>query len=671
MRTKHWLVLGFLAIGLAATATVIGYLAFSKRPAPVVDPPDSTPSSAPNAADPPSATHTMPAAVIDAVKSMGGSHHITSGPKTNQPVHMLWLGTATDADLKKLPPVPLPFVLNLSSSKLTAAGLEEIKGMPNLVSLVIDGPQVTDDYFRVLRKNDQLHLWFNAKNKDRGRPASPTDVAQLDLKNTGVTDDGLKEFQGFANLNILHLPHRVSVAGLKQLKGWTKLTEIELGIEGAVTDEMLRTLGEIGLLHALWLCSGSSGKRPAAAGDVTRLRLTSTAVTSAGLQELRELKNLQQLDVPFIPLTTDGLRSLAGLKALNWLSIHPNQVTDEVLRTLREIGLLHAWNQAGGSGPNGRPTSPADVTAFSLWSTKVTDAAVAELKVFPNLTSLDLTITSLTADALKELKAFPSLRHVRLDPNAVTNDVLRNLNAAGRLHALWLGTTKGWHDRPKSPDEIVRLDLRQTAVSDAGLKEFQVFRNLTELDLSSLNVTDAGLKDLGGMKSLVRLELSGTPVTDAGLKELSGLRSLTYLGLGSTKVTGEGLKNLKGLDSLTLVNLSTDQVTDATLRSLREIGLLHALMGAQNAAAQQATSAEDVTRFYPASDHLTDAGLKELAAFPNLTALALSGSQITDAGLKELAGLKKLVSLELRGTKVTDAGVKELQQALPACQVRK
>jgi hypothetical protein len=58
---------------------------------------------------------------------------------------------------------------------------------------------------------------------------------------------------------------------------------------------------------------------------------------------------------------------------------------------------------------------------------------------------------------------------------------------------------------------------------------------------------------------------------------------------------------------------------------------------------------------------LTDADLKELAAFKNLKTLRLvSVEKLTDGGLKELAPLKTLTELDLTRTKVTDAGMKEL-----------
>jgi len=66
---------------------------------------------------------------------------------------------------------------------------------------------------------------------------------------------------------------------------------------------------------------------------------------------------------------------------------------------------------------------------------------------------------------------------------------------------------------------------------------------------------------------------------------------------------------------------------------------------------------------------ITDAGLKDLAALKSLTDLDLEETKITDTGIKVLAALKNLEQLDLGETKVTDAGVKELEKALPKCTI--
>jgi hypothetical protein len=67
--------------------------------------------------------------------------------------------------------------------------------------------------------------------------------------------------------------------------------------------------------------------------------------------------------------------------------------------------------------------------------------------------------------------------------------------------------------------------------------------------------------------------------------------------------------------------------------------------------------------------HVTDAGLKELAALKQLRELTLWSTNVTDEGLKELASLKQLQRLDLVLTNVSHAGVAQLQKALPMCDI--
>ncbi len=58
---------------------------------------------------------------------------------------------------------------------------------------------------------------------------------------------------------------------------------------------------------------------------------------------------------------------------------------------------------------------------------------------------------------------------------------------------------------------------------------------------------------------------------------------------------------------------------------------------------------------------VTDAGLQQVAAMPNLKRLHLERTAITDAGLGKLSGLASLEYLNLYGTGISDAGVAKLE----------
>jgi hypothetical protein len=106
---------------------------------------------------------------------------------------------------------------------------------------------------------------------------------------------------------------------------------------------------------------------------------------------------------------------------------------------------------------------------------------------------------------------------------------------------------------------LTALNLGNTKVTDAGLKELAPLENLTTLGLKGTQVTDAGLKELAPLKNLTELHLSGTQVTDAGLKELAPLKNLTDLYLTASQVTDAGLKGLAPLKNLTTLHLDRTQ----------------------------------------------------------------------------------------------------------------
>ena len=119
-----------------------------------------------------------------------------------------------------------------------------------------------------------------------------------------------------------------------------------------------------------------------------------------------------------------------------------------------------------------------------------------------------------------------------------------------------------------APEVPFGLDLSDTNMTDAGVKELTTLKNLATLHLGSTKVTDAGVKELANQKNLTALVLSYTQVTDAGVKELTTLKNLATLYLGSTKVTDAGLKELANLKNLTHLDLFGTQVTDAGLKEL-------------------------------------------------------------------------------------------------------
>lgn len=369
--------------------------------------------------------------------------------------------------------------LNLIGTGVTDVGVKDLVGLKNLTSLHLTGSQVTDRTLRTLREAGLLHALVLAEAAGGRRPTRAEDVLTLNLRGTSVTDEGMKELVVLKNLTTFYPSAseeriaKVTNAGLKELAPLKNLTTIEWF---NVTDETLKVLREAGLLHALSHATGADGRRPAKVEEVVSLNLNHnfSKVTGAGLKELGGLKNLTALDLP------------------------PTALTDEGMKTLRELNWMHTIPRAR-AAKDQRPAKPEDVTTFDLSGTPASDAALKELVPLKNLTTLNLSGVRLSAAGLKQLAGLESLSSLDLSGAPLTDAALKELAV---LKAL---TT---------------LNLAGTRVTDAGLKELVVVKSLTALDLSRLKVTPAGLKELASLEKLVSLTVRGVRLTDAQFQEV-------------------------------------------------------------------------------------------------------------------------------------------------------
>lgn len=69
--------------------------------------------------------------------------------------------------------------------------------------------------------------------------------------------------------------------------------------------------------------------------------------------------------------------------------------------------------------------------------------------------------------------------------------------------------------------------------------------------------------------------------------------------------------------------------------------------------------------------NLSNAGLRLLSKYKNLTFIYIDSEKVTDAGLTHLHSLKKLEDLRLEHTKVTKTAIEKLYVELPKCVVKK
>ena len=102
--------------------------------------------------------------------------------------------------------------------------------------------------------------------------------------------------------------------------------------------------------------------------------------------------------------------------------------------------------------------------------------------------------------------------------------------------------------------DVVAVQLKRVAVTDAGLKYLVAVSTIEDLDLSETAISDAGLKTLAVLSSLKTLNLFGTAITDNGLRHLETIKTLRRLFVDQTRTSVDGVARLKSSNAeLTVV----------------------------------------------------------------------------------------------------------------------
>jgi hypothetical protein len=192
----------------------------------------------------------------------------------------------------------------------------------------------------------------------------------------------------------------------------------------------------------------------------------------------------------------------------------------------------------------------------------------------------------------------------------------------------------------KHGHSIWSLDLRNTNVTDQGLRHLKGMSNLEHLVLGNDDlrhfkeihwptspITDAGLVHIRELPELTSLHLSGLPITDAGLAAIGDLPNLGSLYLSRTNVQGPGLGQLKSLPKLVLLYLDGSDVSDS--------------------------------------------GLSHLAGASNLQYLSLNGLPLTAGGLKHIKPLPRLGQLDITGCGLLDEEVQQLKSSNPGLKIER
>jgi len=201
--------------------------------------------------------------------------------------------------------------------------------------------------------------------------------------------------------------------------------------------------------------------------------------------------------------------------------------------TEEEIAVLQWWVQHGADFKKKVVAMPADAKIKTILAKYASGTSATEPYWSP---VFKLSISEADEDDIA------SLRKLGLLVNQAAKDqAFLEVNAVN-AHGL---ADKELSELSSVQDQIVRLKLGQTKLTDNFMSQISDMPLLIQLDLDHTIVSDKGLSALENLKYLESLNLYGTKVSDAGLMSLAKIKSLQRVYLWQTKVSEAGVAKLK------------------------------------------------------------------------------------------------------------------------------
>jgi len=360
-----------------------------------------------------------------------------------------------------------------------------------------------------------------------------------------------------------------------------------------------------------------------------------------------------QVIIPILLITMITLICLAGWGILASTARHNRQqdilakfkasdvyvyidypVPDVVWLAMRRIGLL--W-----SSPE-QTDNFLDASMGTVVFVQGSPTILSYVAKLPALRALDVKDDPESAEHYIPARLLsektPRLERISVELGRITN--LQDVIELPRLRFL---TIRGNPD-PDSLRAVNRLtnlellDLTECLIPEGEIIEFD---KLTKLRiLASGELQDTALRSIGKLPHLEELYLSG--LTDNSIVALQDARSLRKLHLdGCWAIGDDATKVLKGLTGLRYLKISGSSITDAGVGNLAALPELDELVLTGN--------------------HITSEGVSALAKLPRLRKLDISGTAVDDHVGVALHDMKGLESLNLGGTKITDEVVADLR----------
>ena len=238
--------------------------------------------------------------------------------------------------------------------------------------------------------------------------------------------------------------------------------------------------------------------------DLAYLDLSLTRITDQGMQEIRNLPGIVELNLHFAEYVTDeGLAAIKGWKRLKRLNVHGTKISDTTLDHISGITTLESVNVGSAMITDvglERLSALPNLKELTMGGNELGDAGLQALRQIPGLTYLDLsgrqgTDSNVWAIAMSDsgLEAVLSLKELR-ELRFGCTFVGVGMEGARYATVSAMSVNTRWLERMKSLGKLERLKLQGcNRVDDESLAVLASFPALRELDLKGTSVTEKGL----------------------------------------------------------------------------------------------------------------------------------------------------------------------------------
>ncbi len=259
-------------------------------------------------------------------------------------------------------------------------------------------------------------------------------------------------------------------------------------------------------LHASWV-TDTDLRRLVRLPYLTDLDLSLTRITDQGMQELKSLSGIVDLNLYYAEYVTDeGMAAIKGWRKLKRLNVHGAKFSDTTLEHISGITTLESLNIGSGMVTDiglERLTSLPNLKELTIGGNKLTDAGLQALHQMHSLTYLDLggrqgtdanvwaiRMSDVGLDAILSIKG---LRDLRFECTSIGV----GLEGAKFADVSYVSVTTGWLEKMKALPKLERLKLQGCdRLSDDSVRALAALPALRQVDLKGSAVTEKGIAAL-------------------------------------------------------------------------------------------------------------------------------------------------------------------------------